>query len=157
MHYTPGQLRHTVGLSKEAFRHWKRVLPAFSGGRGHSPSFSPGDVLASVILRRLTESCGVRIGHLTDVASKIFDICNRTPWDLLADRVLVLDLSECECLILGRSDRIPLNNAVVVCPLGPVVTELQDDLLRSSRSSVRKPPTPAVRSGQSHRSGGYCS
>ena len=154
MHYTPGQLRHTVGLSKEAFRHWKRVLPAFSGRRGHAPSFSPGDVLASAVLRRLTESCGVRIGHLTDVASRIFNICNQTSWDVLADRILVLDLSEHECLIVARSDRIPVNNTVVVCPLGPVIADLQDKFLRSSRSSVLKLPPPATGSGQSRAAKG---
>lgn len=148
MHYTPGQLRHTVGLSKEAFRHWKRVLPAFSGGRGHAPSFSPGDVLASAVLRRLTESCGVRIGHLTDVATRIFDICNQTSWDVLADRILVLDLSEHDCLIVANSDRIPVNNTVVVCPLGPVIKALQDKLLRSPGSPARRPPVPAAEPGQ---------
>lgn len=154
MQYTPGQLRHTVGLSKEAFRHWRRVLPPFSSGRRHAPSFSPGDVLASAVLRRLTESCGMRIGHLTDVASKIFDICNHTSWDVLADRVLVLDLSQHECLTVAKSDRIPVNNAVVVCPLGPVIADLQDDFLRSSRSPVRKAPPPAAGSGQSRAAAG---
>ena len=154
MHYTPGQLRDTVGLSKEAFRHWKRVLPAFSAGRGHAPSFSAGDVLAAAVLRRLTETCGVRIGHLTDVATRIFDICNQTSWDVLADRILVLDLSEHDCLIVTKSDDIPINNAVVVCPLGPLITALQDNLLRSPRSSARKLLAPAAGPGRSRAAQG---
>ena len=138
MYYTPSQLRTTVGLSKEAFRHWKRVLPTFSAGRGHAPTFSAGDVLASAILRRLTESCGARIGHLTIVATRIFDICNQISWDVLADRILILDLSEHNCTILATADRIPLNNTVVVCPLGPVVRILQDSLLQSPGISAGK-------------------
>jgi hypothetical protein len=155
MHYTPGQLRQTVGLSKEAFRHWKRVLPAFSGGRGHAPSFSPGDVLASAVLRRLTESCGVRIGHLTDVASKIFEICNQTSWEVLADRILVLDLSEQECLTVRTSDRIPVDSTVVVCPLGPAIAELRDSFLRSSRSHVRNPLSSTAGSDQDSAAEGH--
>ena len=153
MQYTPGQLRHAVGLSKEAFRHWKRILPVFSGRKEHAPRFSPGDVLAWAVLRRLTESCGVRIGHLREVSSKIFDICNHTSWDLLADRVLILDLPDHECLTVAKSDRVPTNNAVVVCPLGPVIAKLQDDFLRSSRSPARELPPPAIRSATSHAEG----
>ena len=144
MHYTPGQLRDTVGISKETFRHWKRVLPALSSGRRHAPSFSPGDVLATAVLHRLTETCGVRIGHLADVATGIFDICNQTSWDVLANRILVLDLSKHECLIVAKSNDIPINNAVVLCPLGSLITALQDYLLRSPRSSNHKSLTPAT-------------
>ena len=143
LHYTPGQLRDTVGLSKETFRHWKRVLPAFSPGRGHAPSFSPGDVLASAILRRVTETCGVRIGYLTDVATKIFDICNQTSWDVLANDILIVDLPSRDCMVLQDPADIPVKNTVVVCPLGPVITAFRDDLLRS-RWPVRKTPLIAI-------------
>ena len=47
MLYTPGQLRDAIGLSKGAYRSWKRVLPALPAGKSHGPIFFPGDVLAS--------------------------------------------------------------------------------------------------------------
>ena len=144
MQYTPSQLRQSAGLSKETFRHWRRVVPALSGGRGHAPAFSAGDVLASAVLRRLTECCGVRIGNLTDVAKQVFDICNHTAWDVLSDSVLVLDLSEHICVAVAKSDRIPIDTAVVVCPLGPLVAHLQYDFLRSSPCSTQRPTRTAA-------------
>ena len=107
MEYTPGQLRDLAGLSKEAYRHWKRVLPSLATGKKHAPCFSAGDVLATTVLCRVTESCGARIGQLTGVASRIFDICNRTPWEVLANRILVLNLSVNRCMIVAESKDIP--------------------------------------------------
>ena len=147
MEYTPGQLRDLVGLSKEAYRHWKRVLPALSTGRQHAPCFSAGDVLATTVLHRISESCGARIGRLAGVASGIFDICNRTPWEVLANRILVLDLAVNRCMIVAESRDIPVDDAVVICSLESRITELQSRLLQSNPSSDHKPlaPTAAVR------------
>ena len=139
MQYTPGQLRDAVGLSKEAFRHWKRVLPAFPSGRSHGPSFSPGDVLAAAVLRRLTQSCGVRIGHLTDVSNKIFAVCNETPLEALMERVLVVDLGSQRCVTLPKAERIPGDSVVVVCPMGPVVAMLRENLLRPTPLAAGRP------------------
>ena len=138
MQYTPGQLRDVVGLSKEAFRHWKRVLPAFAGGNSHGPSFSPGDVLAFAVFHRLTQSCRVRIGQLKGVSTGIFDVCNETPWDILADCVLVVNLANQGCATVPKTDRFPGNNAVVVCPMAPVIAVLREHLLRTSPLAARR-------------------
>ena len=131
VYYTPGQLRDTVGLSKEAFRHWKRVVPAFASGRGHAPIFSSGDVLASAILRRLTDTIGVRIGHLSEVAPTIFDVCNNSTLDELRNRNLVIDLQNSSCVLLN--DPIPsTSDLFVVCALTPLIETLEFDLLNSS-------------------------
>lgn len=132
MHYTPGQLREAVGLSREAFRHWRQVLPGFARGSSHGPRFSPGDVLASAVLQCLTQSCGIRIGRLRTVSSGIFDVCNKTPWDVLADRTLVVDLGRQACSIVPSTDRMSGDSPVVVCPLEPVIAMLRDDLVQSS-------------------------
>lgn len=138
MQYTPGQLRDAVGLSKEAFRHWKRVLPAFPDGKSHGPSFSPGDVLACAVLHRLTQSCGVRIGQLKGVSTRIFAVCNETPWDMLADCVLVVDLANQECATVPKTDQFSRNNAVVVCPMAPVIAVLREHLLPPSSLAARR-------------------
>ena len=69
------------------------MLPAFPGGKSHGLSFSPGDVLASAVLHRLTQSCGVPTGQLKDVSTGIFDVYHETRWDILADCVLVVNLA----------------------------------------------------------------
>ena len=132
MYYTPGQLQEAVGLSKEAFRHWKRVLPDFARGKSRGPSFSPGDVLTLIGLQRLTRGCGVRIGDLRTVASTIFDLCNETSWNVLADKALIVDLSRQDCSLFPKTDPIPRDSAVLVCPMVPIIGMLRDHLVRST-------------------------
>lgn len=143
MYYTPGQLRGTVGLSKEAFRHWKRVVPAFANGRGHAPSFSSGDVLASAILRQLTDIIGVRIGHLSEIAPAIFQVCNASSWDALRNKSLVINLQERSCVAVDdHSD--PMGELIVVCALAPLVKTLHFDLLNSNAQSRSKALPPVA-------------
>ena len=135
MYYTPGQLRDTVGLTKEAFRHWKRVVPAFASGRGHAPSFSSGDVLASAVLRRLTDTVGVRIGHLSQVAPNIFEVCNASTWDALRDKHLIIDLKMGSCVLSSDPTRSSAD-LFVVCTLAPLIEALETDIFNSSTLSA---------------------
>lgn len=152
MYFTPGQLRNTVGLSKEAFRHWKRVVPAFANGKRHGPSFSPGDVLASAVLRRLTDTVGVRIGHLSEIAPAIFQVCNVSNWEVLRNKSLVIDLQARSCVAVNDSS-FPAGEIVVVCVLAPLIEALQLDVLDSSGENPSK-PIPAFSSGDRIREQG---
>jgi hypothetical protein len=133
--FTPGQLRDTIGLSVETYRHWKRVLPPFVDRKGYAPCFSIGDLLAASILRRLTDSCGVRVGRLTEISTEIIRFCNTTSWARLEGRALVIDLLNGTC----RIARDPLDtrngDIATLCPLGPIMAELRDALLRSQPSA----------------------
>ena len=146
MKFTPGQLRTAIGLSKETFRHWKRILPAYAGDNGKGPRFSPGDVIASSVLRHVTEDCGIRIGHLANVSTMIFSICNENSWVVLQDRILVLDASRNTCALFENTSRIPTDSTVVVCPVGPIIQALQDALMQShpvrEQTRFHFPPTP---------------
>lgn len=153
MYYTPGQLRDTVGLSKEAFRHWKRVVPAFANGRGHAPSFSAGDVLASAVLRRLTDTVGVRIGHLSEVAPAIFEVCNDSTLDELRNKSLVIDLEKRSC-VLANDPILSAGELFVVCALTPLIETLEFDLLNSSASSAAKVGHAIPKSGRVRKGGG---
>jgi hypothetical protein len=153
--FTPGQLRSTVGLSLETFRHWKRVLPPFSERRGRAPLFSIGDLLAACILRRLTDEAGMRVGHLTRISKEIVRICNSLPWAALEGKILVVDLIADACSLATdqRSEEIP--DVTVLCKLAPIMTELRDALLRSQPSASQAHflfPPNAVADDQTRRS-----
>lgn len=152
MYYTPGQLRGTVGLSKEAFRHWKRIVPALANGRGHAPSFSSGDVLASAVLRQLTDIIGVRIGHLSEIAPAIFQVCNASSLDALQNKSLVINLQERSCVAVGDHSA-PVGELVVVCALAQLVKALRFDLLNSN-AQCRPNALPPVAAGDRVRKRG---
>lgn len=78
------------------------------------------------------------------------DTCNRTRWDVLANRTLVLDFSVDRCMIVAESRDIPVDDAAVICSLESRITALQSRLLSSNPSCADDPPTPAAarRSGE---------
>ena len=147
MQLTPGQLRNTVRLSKETFRHWKRVLPAMKGRRGRSTAFSAGDAVALSILRVLTNDWGIQIGRLGDVSTEVFRLCNGTPWVALERSTLQIDVPKRRCRLLKKP--IDADETVLQCPLGPILRYLREEFLRTdllrAQAELRLPPVPLRR------------
>jgi hypothetical protein len=143
---TPGQLRNTVGLSVEAYRHWKKVLPPFSGRKGYARCFSLGDVLAASILRRLTDCGGIRVGHLKGVSTEIIRLCNTASWAALEGRVLIVDLLNGTCRIAKDQSDAGNEDVVILCPFDPIMAELRDALRRVQPLSMQRPlPFPPTK------------
>lgn len=151
MQYTQSQVRETVGLSLDTYRHWKRVLPPLATKGGRSACFSIGDLMAASIVHRLTETAGVRVGHLSDVAAEIFEICNSSPWAALVGTTLWVDLEQRTCSV-ERAPKLHQDaNLVLSCRLDPILAQLRDSLLRGqadqSQAELLLPPVrmPATR------------
>jgi hypothetical protein len=136
VHFTPGQLRETVGISVETFRHWKRVLPPFAGRKRYVPSFTIGDLLAGRILRILTEGCGIRVGHLTELSKEIARLSNTAPWTSLETEVLVIDLVEGTCRMSKDSNPGESANIILLCAMKPIMQALRVALLRVRPSAI---------------------
>lgn len=148
MQYTQAQVRETVGLSLETYRHWKRVLPPLATKGGRTACFSIGDLIAASIVHRLTEVAGVRVGHLSDVSAAIFEICNSSPWANLGGTTLWVDLEQRTCVVERAVRSHPDASLVLFCRLDPILCRLRDALLRSQpdqgQSELLLPPVRAT-------------
>ena len=155
MQFTLGQLRETVGISVETFRHWRRVLPPFAKRKRYTPSFTVGDLLAGRILRRLTEGCGVRVGHLAKVSNEIVSVCNMAAWTSLEQKTLLIDLVRGTCRLAVQNDDVGPEDVILRCPLGPIIREVRDALLRShpaaNQHNLLFPPVEVERERSSRR------
>jgi hypothetical protein len=144
---TPGQLRNAAHLSKETFRHWKRVLPHMRDREGRSTAFSPGDAVALRILRALTDDWGIQINQLAELSSELFRLCNVTPWVLLEGSTLQLSVPGRRCRLLTKN--LASDETVLLCPLGPVLRLLREEFLRTElpelQGELPLPPTPLHR------------
>lgn len=134
---TPGQLRQTVCLSKETFRHWRQVLPSIRSRTGRSPAFSPGDAVALSVLRILTDDWGLQIGHLCEVSTQIFRLCNATPWVALEGETLLIDVANNDCKLLRTAAGLKVNKTVLLCPLTDVMHQLREHFLRTEPPSLQ--------------------
>jgi hypothetical protein len=129
--FSQNQLRHTLGISVETFRHWKRVLPPFARRQKYSSRFSTGDLLAAGVLCRLTDRCGVRVGFLPEISQATVQICNAEPLATLEGKALVVDVPNRTCRIADEaSDSMDEEDIVIICPLGPIVATVRDAISR---------------------------
>ena len=144
MQFTAGQLRETVGISVETYRHWKRVLPPFADRRGYVPTFSVGDLVAARVLRCLTETFGVRAGHLGRLSVDIVRLSNQTPWAKLANGDLVIDPVDETCHLAKHGVQGARVKPIILCPMPPLLAELGSELKRllpvSDQRQLQFPP-----------------
>lgn len=155
MQYTQAQVRETVGLSLETYRHWKRVLPPLGTKGGRAACFSIGDLMAASVVHRLTETAGVRVGHLSDVAAAIFEICNTSHWAALVGTTLSIDLEQRTCSVERTLKSHQDANLVLSCRLDPILAQLRNALLRGqmdqSQAELLLPPVRVVTAGRQKR------
>lgn len=145
MQFSQGQLRQTLGISVETFRHWKRVLPPFADRKKYTPRFSVGDLLAAGIIQRLTDECGIQPRYLPEISTAIAEICNANGWATFEGKALIVDIPERACrLVEDRADHAA-HNIVVVCPLNPVMAAVRAGLARIEPAGAQHeflfPPT----------------
>lgn len=144
--YTPGQLRSAVSIAPETYRHWKKALGPLRRGRGHSPCFSSGDLVAVAVIRSLAVDMAVRIGALAPIAEPLFELCNLSPWPVLERTKLIVGLPEGHLLLQPELAETTGDRPTITIPLRPVVSRLREQLLAASdvedQASLRFPPTP---------------
>jgi len=135
-------MQEVVGLSKEAYRHWRKVLPQVAAKGGRAPRFTIGDLVALSVIYRLTEIGGVRIGNMKVFAGDIFELCNNTSWPALKGTSLHVDLAGRTCDLQFADS--PTCDLALVCRLDPVLEVLGDTLLsmqpESQQTQLRFPP-----------------
>lgn len=142
--FSQGQLRKTLGISVETFRHWKRVLPPFAERKKYTPRYSIGDLLAAGVLHRLTEQCGIRAGCLSEISKAVVEICNRNAWAKLEGKALVVDTRQRTCRVVQSARELATQDVVVICPLRPIMDAVRAGLPPQPFVSQQKlffPPT----------------
>lgn len=135
-------------LSKQQWRTLRKALHPLDRG-GHTPCFSPGDLLAVGVAKFVIDSLHLQPSVLTPFAEELFLICGRTPWPQL-ERSQVLfrfDTLTCEVLEIGLA--APKASLVCSVELRSLVVELRESLLDvdvSIQSSLAFPPMLTGRS-----------
>lgn len=155
MQFTLRQMRETVGLSLETYRHWKHVLPPLSTKGGRAPCFTFGELMAASIMHRLTETAGVRVSFLKDVSVDIFNLCNTSSWTALEGMTLAIDLKLRTCEVKRTQSSSTNSELSLLCRIDPVLSELRDALLRNQtrgdQAELRFSPTEVRLSAERRR------
>ena len=153
--FTLRQMRETVGLSLETYRHWKHVLPPLATKGGRTPCFKFGELMAASIIHRLTETAGVRVSFLKDVSVDIFNLCNTSSWTALEGATLAIDLKLRTCEFKRTQSSSTNSELVLLCRIDPVLSKLRGLLLHNQtggdQAKLRFLPTEVRPSAERRR------
>ena len=138
MKLTPAQFRDVLGISQETLRHWRKVLPIFSGRSGYAPIFRPGDLVAGAVIKMLKDRWGISVSAFADQSIAIGQVCNNTPWSTLAAGALVISLDDKSCELVSADAAQSVDEARLIVPLAPIVSEITRTLLQD-RSDPQQP------------------
>jgi hypothetical protein len=145
MHYTPRQLRDAVGITAETYRHWRKALPPLSKACGHGAIFTPGDLVATTVVRMMCSDLDVRVRALSAVANGLFEICRATPWPTLERGYLHLEIQGSVVEFSIDEYQSAANGIVITVPMRPIINHLQGHLMDTgvdiSQHTLRFPPT----------------
>ncbi len=125
--YTPGQLRKALGISKETLRYWKKDIPALGGRQDQRPRFEASDLLATAIVKRVTEVAGIPISRLAPVSDELFSLCKAYAWPQL-ERMSAVFLFDTDELQFVSGDMPPFTDTALIIPLRPTVNSLREHL-----------------------------
>ena len=135
-----------MSIAPETYRHWRKALGPLRRGRGHSPCFSSGDLVAVAVIRSLVVDLKVRVGALGPIAQPLFELCNASPWPVLERTKLIIDLPEGRLQLRPELAESLDDGPTITIPLGPVVAGLRKQLLAANdvqeQGSLRFPPIP---------------
>lgn len=144
--YTPAQLRDALGLSKETFRYWKKDLPALANGRDQRPRFGPSDLLATAIVKKLTDTAGLPVSRLAPTAVDLFAVCRTGAWPQLERMSVMILLETDEVRLIPSEANIPISSVALVLPLRPIIMTLREHLHEAEvfegQGNLAFPPVP---------------
>lgn len=145
MRYTQSQIRELLSISVDALRTWRDAIPALAAHKGHSPSFTPGDVVAMAIVAEPVRDFGVRVGTVGGRFDQLFRECRGKSWLSLETCVALIEADSIRLADAGTSTR-PSPDASTLCvPCGPIVSRLQSALTATeadlAQGYLQFPPT----------------
>ena len=137
MNLTPGQLRETLQLTQDAYRHWKKVLFPLAVRKGRRARFTHGDLLALAIIKSLTDKIGVPVGNLDPLARALFEACGEQSWARL-ERLTALIFPDGWVLQFApESQPAPMGRVMISIPCGPIIASLRAALMTEQIEEVQ--------------------
>ncbi|AXO14134.1 hypothetical protein DY252_07770 [Thalassospira indica] len=155
MHYTQSQIRQLLSISVDAFRAWRKAIPALALHKGHAPSFTAGDVVAMAIVVELVRNFGVRVGTVGDRFDQLFKECRERSWLSLENCVALIEADNFRLVDTNVAQRRFPDACTICVPCAPIVMRLRSALTVTEGTQVQGhlqfPPTPVAM--QSERRG----
>jgi hypothetical protein len=119
--YTGEQARSFAGVSPEAWRHWRKVVPRLSAKSGKKARFSAGEMIALAVVSVAVSTLNVGIAGLAERWDELFDLCAQQRPSSLRSTFVIVTAEKVE---LVDADRLSRERPAIVIPCEPIVDRL---------------------------------
>jgi hypothetical protein len=119
--YTGEQARSFAGVSPEAWRHWRKVVPKLSAKSGKKARFSAGELIALAVVSAAVGTLNVGIAGLADRWNELFDLCAQQRLSDLRSTFIIVTTEKVE---LVDADQLSRERPAIIIPCEPIVDRL---------------------------------
>lgn len=144
--YTCEQARAFARVTPEAWRHWRKCVPALSSKLGKKARFSSGELIALAAVAFASRCLDVGITGLAARWDELFNMCAEQRPGSLRHLFVVLTA---EAVTLDDESHLARNEPAVIIPLGPIVERLWSAAVAEEpeQLQVQLPFMPSVVAG----------
>jgi hypothetical protein len=123
--FTQEQARSLSGVTPEAWRHWRNVVPHLASKRGKSARFSIGDIVALSVMNEAVQGLGVSVSRLAEGFDHLFRLCAAERPSTLSTALVIVTPQA--AALTANDDRMAADiggGPAVSIPCGPIVMRL---------------------------------
>lgn len=149
MKFTPSQALELSNVPPQTLRYWKAHLKPLAQRRGHAPSYTRGDLLALIVIRRLVQDFKMDVNAVIPYAEELFQLCQVTRYHQVST-VLAFTLDSVT-MLNELSPVLNIDIPTIVFPIHVAVQELNtrlNDQEQEPQLQLGLPPV-AVRKSES--------
>jgi hypothetical protein len=136
--YTVEQARSFAGVSPEAWRHWRKVVPRLSAKSGKKARFSAGELIALAVVSAAVCTLNVGIAALSDRWDELFDLCAQQRPNSLRSTFVIVTTERVEFV---DADQLRRERPAIIVPCEPIVERLWTAAFSGAVEQVQ-PPLP---------------
>lgn len=135
--FTGEQARGLAGVTPEAWRHWRSVVPYLQAKRGKGARFSIGEIVVLRLLAQAVSDLGVGVSRTALGWNRLFELCaDQRPADLRdADVRLRADHAE----ITFEGSPVPVVGFALTMGCAPIVDTLMTAAFPDLDPSSQRP------------------
>ena len=137
--FTQEQARTLSGITPEAWRHWRSLVPYLAAKRGKAARFSIGEIVAMSVMRHAVQDLGVSVGRL---AASFDELCVRlSPMRPVALSEVIALIGPDSALVVAATDPFPATPSIILSiACRPIVERLA--LTTFPTFAETQPPLP---------------
>lgn len=132
--YTCEQARAFAQVTPEAWRHWRKAIPALSMKTGKQARFSSGELIALAAVGAAVRELDIGISGLAARWDQLFRLCAEQRPGALRDLFVLLTANG---VVLNGDLDLARNEPSAIIPLGPIVERLWSATLAEEPEQIQ--------------------